>query len=465
MMITLPVGKLQNRDNSVASLRDHSAMKTLNSLTQTTAFDSARRNRAAALLTAALLLLVRDCPGQAETAPAAAAPPSPSPAIAGTPAAPHAPSAANPGQPASTAPIPDVPLTRRVPGPPPVALAAPTPAPPLLPRNANHAPRFGELLIAEETGNDPAAAAERYRAAVAQFDAQRADAAQAVFRLGESLRKLGRAEEALVQYARILREFVDQPDLVKLSQKRLSETSSMAVSANAPSAANQRVDDLLAKEMAIVREQIATTEAQIANGVQSSADVLPLRRELLRLEQERANRAEQRATNSFVSPIDHTARVINSQQDDLRGLDADVRKQRLELQKLRAIAAFVSKGQLEGLTTRVIDDPRFRELKEEYDKSRTNAEVEKLGEAGKEAVKRAFDRLQAWIIEVYVPELHGSIDFVENQLDMLLVERDELAKRISETQANLDKANHERADAADGGRDGGSLPEPKPARR
>jgi hypothetical protein len=70
-------------------------------------------------------------------------------------------------------------------------------------------------LLHEESANDLAAAAAAYRQAIQQFDRQRADAANAIFRLGEVYRKLGRLEEAKVQYARVLREF---PDMVRLTE-------------------------------------------------------------------------------------------------------------------------------------------------------------------------------------------------------------------------------------------------------
>lgn len=76
----------------------------------------------------------------------------------------------------------------------------------------------------EEEGNlDIGAAMTSYQSVISRFDGERPEAANAIFRLGECYRKLGRIEEAKVQYARILREFPDQVELTKLSQKYLSE--------------------------------------------------------------------------------------------------------------------------------------------------------------------------------------------------------------------------------------------------
>jgi hypothetical protein len=75
--------------------------------------------------------------------------------------------------------------------------------------------RFAAGLLSEEGEGDLAAAAAAYRQTIQAFDRQRDEAANAIFRLGEVYRKMGRLEEAKVQYARILREF---PDMVRLTE-------------------------------------------------------------------------------------------------------------------------------------------------------------------------------------------------------------------------------------------------------
>src|SRR5262249_52376113 len=54
------------------------------------------------------------------------------------------------------------------------------------------------------------------------FDKDRQLAATAIFRLGECYRKLGKTNEAVVQYERIVREFGDQQTLVTLSEQNLT---------------------------------------------------------------------------------------------------------------------------------------------------------------------------------------------------------------------------------------------------
>ena len=83
-------------------------------------------------------------------------------------------------------------------------------------------------MLEEEADEDIQTAIKSYRAAVAQFDQQRPAIANAIFRLGECYRKLGRIPEAKTQVARILREFPDQKRLAELSQKQLFEEPAQA---------------------------------------------------------------------------------------------------------------------------------------------------------------------------------------------------------------------------------------------
>lgn len=76
-------------------------------------------------------------------------------------------------------------------------------------------------LLEEEVNRDPNAAAKAYESAVQQADAQRPAAATAVFRLAESYRKLGKTNDAVAQYQRILDQFGDQATLAALSRTNL----------------------------------------------------------------------------------------------------------------------------------------------------------------------------------------------------------------------------------------------------
>jgi ankyrin repeat protein len=73
-------------------------------------------------------------------------------------------------------------------------------------------------LFEEEANHNLGAAAQAYQSVAAQFDKDRKLAATAIFRLGEVFRKQGKTNEANAQYERILKEFSDQTELVKLTR-------------------------------------------------------------------------------------------------------------------------------------------------------------------------------------------------------------------------------------------------------
>lgn len=85
-------------------------------------------------------------------------------------------------------------------------------------------------LFEEEANHNLDAAISAYQAVVTQMEKDRQFAATAIFRLGECYRKLGRTNEANVQYQRILREFPDQAELAKLSQSYVGTTAPIPTS-------------------------------------------------------------------------------------------------------------------------------------------------------------------------------------------------------------------------------------------
>jgi tetratricopeptide (TPR) repeat protein len=77
-------------------------------------------------------------------------------------------------------------------------------------------------LFEEEANRNLDAAISDYQSLANQFDKDRQLAATAIFRLGECYRALGRTNDAVVQYERIVREFSDQQTLVTLSRQNLA---------------------------------------------------------------------------------------------------------------------------------------------------------------------------------------------------------------------------------------------------
>lgn len=94
-------------------------------------------------------------------------------------------------------------------------------------------------LFDEEANRDLNAAISDYQTLATDFDKDRELAATAIFRLGECYRKLGRTNDAVVQYQRIVRDFSDQPMLVNLSRQNLAGLSAPETPAAAqPNTAN-----------------------------------------------------------------------------------------------------------------------------------------------------------------------------------------------------------------------------------
>lgn len=93
-------------------------------------------------------------------------------------------------------------------------------APPELVTPANPSLQTG--VFEEEANLDSNAALAAYQGILERFDAQRAEAAQAIFRAAEIFRKTGNLTDAHTYYARILREFSDQSQLARQSQRQLA---------------------------------------------------------------------------------------------------------------------------------------------------------------------------------------------------------------------------------------------------
>jgi ankyrin repeat protein len=78
-------------------------------------------------------------------------------------------------------------------------------------------------LFEEEANQNLDAAIKAYQSVLTQADEQRKVVATALFRLGECYSKLGKTNEATAQYQRILRDFSEQEQLVKLSRENVGK--------------------------------------------------------------------------------------------------------------------------------------------------------------------------------------------------------------------------------------------------
>src|SRR5437868_2031125 len=83
-------------------------------------------------------------------------------------------------------------------------------------------------LYEEEANQNLDAAIKAYQSVIDQSQEQRKVVATALFRLGECYRKLGKTNEASAQYQRIIRDFSEQEQLVKLSREQIGTRAAAA---------------------------------------------------------------------------------------------------------------------------------------------------------------------------------------------------------------------------------------------
>lgn len=172
----------------------------------------------------------------------------------------------------------------------PVATAATNPAPaittppPSGPATATEAV-FQRALFDEEGRRDYPAAIRGYEDVVHALDEQRRLAATAVFRLGECYRKLGRTNDAVAQYQRLLRDFAGEETLAGLCRQNLAGLGA-APSTPAPAGTitGLKSDPQLANSDPVRAANAQQIEAQIAAAAQPSAATREENEEIARLQ-------------------------------------------------------------------------------------------------------------------------------------------------------------------------------------
>ena len=150
-------------------------------------------------------------------------------------------------------------------------------------------------LFEEEANQNLDAAIKAYQEVLARHDEQRKLAATALFRLGECYRKLGRTNDAVAQYERLLRDFSDQVTLVTMSRQNLTglgvkKDSSMPVSGTARVTAplDPRQRSLFEEGIKLAERQLAETKEKVRVGVVPPISEARYEREVLRLKRELA---------------------------------------------------------------------------------------------------------------------------------------------------------------------------------
>ena len=146
-------------------------------------------------------------------------------------------------------------------------------------------------LFEEEANRNLDAAIANYQSLAAQCDKDRQIAVTAIFRLGECYRKLGKTNEAVVQYQRILRDFSDQQTLVTLSQQNLTGLGIVTTAAATPAiskAAQEEQKRLLEEEIKLIEKQLVVQQKLVEVGKLAPDELLPMQRDLLHLRQQMA---------------------------------------------------------------------------------------------------------------------------------------------------------------------------------
>jgi tetratricopeptide (TPR) repeat protein len=224
-------------------------------------------------------------------------------------------------------------------------------------------------LFEEEANHNLDTAIAAYQSVATQFDKDRKLAATAIFRLGEVYRKQGKTNEADAQYERILREFPDQTELVKLSGR--SQDSGVRggwenfLAAKANFGAIQRLEQL-------------RMEAEVEYG----------KNRALLNELSKQSRDELKKSLPTVLPdgiINVLLDKLASAEQQLTSLKQDYTNDHTEVKKAEAIVDLVRKqvearidGILNGVATQTaISKARVEEIQEQLDKAKAEAQGNK----------------------------------------------------------------------------------------
>jgi ankyrin repeat protein len=144
-------------------------------------------------------------------------------------------------------------------------------------------------LIAEENDRNLSNAITAYEAVLRDFGELHRAAATAVFRLAECYSRMGRTNDAIAQYQRVINEFSDESSLTALSRQRLQDQGAPAIAGvdrKSLRPADQQQIELLDQESKLIQRQIDTVRKKIEVGRAADEDLLPLQRDLLKTQRQ-----------------------------------------------------------------------------------------------------------------------------------------------------------------------------------
>jgi hypothetical protein len=339
--------------------------------------------------------------------------------------------------------------------------------------------------IFEEEGNlNLDAAIKSYQNVIAQYDSQRQRAANAIFRLGESYRKLGRMEEAKVQYARILREFPDQVQLTKSSHRYLTGNAEPAMGGSQPPQFSQRLQSIVSRAEPSTRSGAAPgmpgsggsgRAGGLGGGLGAGAGGFTFPRADLSGGGDSFGgggggfgMSGTGLPSSFAGGSGRSSDATSGQrtetQRELNRVKIQEMNANREIANLRNRINMMQKPDPETLPEQAATDARYQQLKSQY-------EAALLGEAdgtsprGTEGTKQALNKLRTWVQKIHLPELEASLAFAKRNHEELLQQAAELEAKVAqetkvradEARAQAEKRNREQAEA-----DQRSTDRPKP---
>lgn len=216
---------------------------------------------------------------------------------------------------------------------------------------------LAQAMVAEEIDGNTHDAAQRYQEVIQNFDHQRREAAQAMFRLAEIQRKRGEMGQAAYYYGRILREFPDHPDLAQQALQRLQQAAPSPAAPPPPppsvdpflppppskppqpdsfedvgaekragesspiflddSTHSQNAVELLREELALVEAELKSKKLLEESGRVSPSEIRQVQREMLQLQQKLAQLQAQPHGDLLSSDTNDTETVGTDLESDL----------------------------------------------------------------------------------------------------------------------------------------------------
>jgi ankyrin repeat protein len=223
-------------------------------------------------------------------------------------------------------------------------------------------------LFEEEANRDLGAAIANYQSLASAFDQDRQLAATAIFRLGECYRKLGKTNEAVIQYQRIIKEFSDQQTLATLSRQNLAglevvtPPSSAAATSAAPGNLQSQTLMNLESQYALLNAQLAQASTTTNYGflidlfsdAKQPAEQLRLELTMSSANQDMLQKARSRTNDAAIQDAERNFRQWQQDLADLKKQILDYEE--LRLKSLKSAIEQVRAGQLQSPATAQIEN-------------------------------------------------------------------------------------------------------------